>query len=49
MCDGECSNADFQVFKYGKSLAAADEGGTRGENVVDQQNVLPEEVVGAAK
>ena len=47
--DGKCGNTDFQTVDLRKGLAAADEGGSGGENVVDQQDVFPAEVVGVAE
>ena len=45
-CNRKCCDADFQIVDAGKDFAAADEGGTGGEDVVDQQDVFPGELVG---
>ena len=37
--DGEGCDTDFQVFHCGEGIAAADEGGAGGEDIVDEENM----------
>jgi hypothetical protein len=46
--DGEGGDADFEAFDLGEGGAAAGEGGTGGEDVVDEEDMAPFKLFGMA-
>ena len=46
--DGEGGDADFEAFDFGEGGAAAGEGGTGGEDIVDKEDMVPFELFGVA-